>query len=303
MTRPIGFIEEWRPQAKTEALIAAVQTILDQYRVYGPMTVRQIFYRLVGTAAYPKTEPAYKSLAETLQRARRARIIPFSDIRDDGDTVIEAEGWTSRASLMEAIESTIGRFRLRADIGQPVRILLFAEAAGMAPMLARMSAPFGTTVRSAGGFDGVTSKHALAENIINHWNRFGRDTIAMHVGDHDPSGAHIFLNLERDVSAFIGDMGEDEGIVTFERIAVTPEQIVALGLPTAPAKATDRRSFNGVGDDPTATVQAEAIDPATLSGIVEAAILGHWDEDAAKAVIAQEAEDSALLKRWWEERP
>ena len=56
------------PQAKTEALIAAVQTILEEYRVYGPMTVRQIFYRLVGTIAYPKTEQAYKSLAETCSK-------------------------------------------------------------------------------------------------------------------------------------------------------------------------------------------------------------------------------------------
>ena len=34
MICPIGFIDDWRPQAKTEALIAAVQRILDDYRVY-----------------------------------------------------------------------------------------------------------------------------------------------------------------------------------------------------------------------------------------------------------------------------
>ncbi|WP_326771013.1 hypothetical protein OG978_46210 (plasmid) [Streptomyces sp. NBC_01591] len=38
----------------------------------------------------------------------------------------------------------------------------------------------------------------------------------------------------------------------FERVAVTPEQIVTYGLPTVPPNATDRRSFSG-----TATTQAE----------------------------------------------
>ena len=71
-------------------------------------------------------------------------------------------------------------------------------------------APFGVAVHSAGGFNGVTGKHALAENIVEHWNEFGRDTIVMHIGDHDPSGEHVYLNLERDVSAFVDAMGEEK---------------------------------------------------------------------------------------------
>ena len=63
-------------------------------------------------------------------------------------------------------------------------------------------------------------------------------------------------------------------MVAFERIAVTPEQIMISSADGA-GQGDRRRSFSGVGDDPTATVQAEAIDPATLSAIVETAICGH----------------------------
>ena len=158
-------------------------------------------------------------------------------------------------------------------------------------------------MHSAGGFNGVTGKHALAASIVGAWRSERRRTIVLHIGDHDPSGEHVFLNLERHVSAFIGDMCEPEGIVSFERIAVTPQQIIEFGLPTAPAKTTDSRSFSGVGDDPTATVQAEAIDPATLAAIVETAIHRHWDEDTAATVLAQEETDRTALQRWLEERP
>ena len=174
----------------------------------------------------------------------------------------------------------------------------------MAPMLARMAAPFGVTVRSAGGFDGVTSKYALAENIVREWTANARGTVALHVGDHDPSGVHIFRNLEKDASAFIAGLnGGKAESAHFERIAVTPEQIINLNLPAAPAKITDHRAFTGVDGDPTATVQAEAIDPATLAGIVEAAIRRYWNEAAAEAVRQRQEADRLALRAWLEDKP
>jgi hypothetical protein len=41
-----------------------------------------MFYRLVARCLYEKTERAYKNLAELSNKARRARRIPMSAIRD-----------------------------------------------------------------------------------------------------------------------------------------------------------------------------------------------------------------------------
>jgi hypothetical protein len=82
-TRPKGYAA-WRPHNKTVRLIKQVQQVLDEYRDHLPLTARQIFYRLVGVHGYPKTEDAAKRLNEHLVRARRAKMIPFDHIRDDG---------------------------------------------------------------------------------------------------------------------------------------------------------------------------------------------------------------------------
>jgi hypothetical protein len=66
-------------------------------------------------------------------------------------------------------------------------------------------------------------------------------------------------------------------------LAVTPEQIEGYGLPTAPAKATDRRAFEGE------TVQAEALPPDVLAGIVEAAIEAALDMEVYWRALATEA--------------
>jgi hypothetical protein len=72
--RPRGIIA-WNPHPKTHLLLDQVIAILDEYADYLPLTLRQIFYRLVGVYKYDKDEKAYERLGETLNKARRARII------------------------------------------------------------------------------------------------------------------------------------------------------------------------------------------------------------------------------------
>ena len=83
----------------------------------------------------------------------------------------------------------------------------------------------------------------------------------------------------RTVEAFTRSMG---GQATFTRLAVTPDQIRELGLPTAPPKDGDRRAFTGE------TCQAEAIAPDDLAGILQTAITSRLDMDAYAAVLARE---------------
>jgi hypothetical protein len=84
-TRVRGFAP-WTPRASTEQLLAQVDLVLAEYVDHLPLTLRQIFYRLVGAYAYEKTEQAYERLCEHLNRARRARRISMDVIRDDGGT-------------------------------------------------------------------------------------------------------------------------------------------------------------------------------------------------------------------------
>ncbi len=164
----------------------------------------------------------------------------------------------------------------------------------MVPQLERVAHRYGVPVISSGGFDSLTAKHDMAERYAG----IG-ETLVLHLGDYDPSGVHIFSSLAEDVEAFVCGMtgGElsfmsDAG-VEFERLAVLPEHIKQYGLPTAPPKATDRRSF---GD--TRTVQAEAFDPATLAQIVDDAITSRLNMELyAKALEFQKAVRKNLTRK------
>ncbi len=302
--RPTGFIADWKPHRKTVELIDQVKAVLDEYRAYGPMTCRQIFYRLVAAHGYEKTDKGYANLCETLGRARRARLIPFSDIRDDGDEIIESGGYGSLAQFVQRIEGSVLGFGLLADLNQPWRVIVITEAAGMVEMVWRMVNHFGATVRSAGGFDSITSKFHLAGEIAKAF-RNGRRTSILHIGDHDPSGVHVFRNLKADVCAFLETATDEDPaeMVVFERLAITPAQVLEYGFPTAIAKAKDNRSFEGIGDDPTATAQLEALPPDVLQTVLVEGIRRYFDQDIATEVVRQEDADRDRLHQWWDSRP
>jgi hypothetical protein len=163
-TTRVRGLAAWQPQSATRQLLQLVQSVLVEYAEYLPLTLRQIFYRLVGAHGYDKTERAYDRLGEHLKRARRAGLIPFDGIRDDGITLKVPLAWDGPRELVETFLDHAETFRLDRQVGQPQRRLFVIEAAGMVPQIER-------------------------------------------IGDHDPSGVHMFSAVAEDVQAIARDLG------------------------------------------------------------------------------------------------
>ncbi len=289
--RPRG-LARWQPQAKSRALVEQVTAVLVEYQEFLPLTIRQIFYRLVGAFGYEKSEQGYERLCETLNRARRAELISFGDIRDDGAVAKAPLEFSGLPELSATWRGDAHRYRRERLAGQPRHLELWVEAAGMVPQLARVAHEFGITVYSSGGFDSLTVKHDAAERMLE------RDvpTLVLHVGDHDPSGLSIFDSAGEDIAALVeGLRGDQEP--EFRRVAVTEEQIAFYGLPESPAKKTDKR-----GDWLGGTVQAEALSPADLAEQVRGAIETEIDRKVLGDLLAVERAERDQALDWVSER-
>jgi hypothetical protein len=272
--RPRGFVP-WRLDVTTQALLDQVLAVLAEYAAHLPLTIRQIFYRLVAAHDFPKTEGDYKRLCRVLNRARRAKLISMDDIRDDGGTILKPYTYGGAEDFLATTRLHAQDLQLDRTLGQPERLVVMCEAEGMAPQLEQVASKYGIAVLASGGFDSLTYKYNFADQFTDHT----RPTEVLHIGDHDPSGAHIFLALAEDVTAFAEEFSGD---VTFTRLAVTPEQIKHYQLPTAPPKSTDNRAFSGQ------TCQAEALPPDVLADILRTAITDRLDERAYKRVLRAE---------------
>lgn len=287
-TRVRGF-SGWSPHAKTRIILDQVVFVLEEYVEYLPLTIRQVFYRLVGVHDYPKTQRDYGRLCEYLNRARRSGIIPFDAIRDDGQTSLLDQSFTGLPEFWQVVGQAAQSYRLDRQEGQGNYLEVWCESAGMAPQLAAAANPFGIPVYSSGGFDSLTVKYDAASRFADR-----KSTTVLHVGDYDASGCSVVDSASEDISSMAADI-DSSVCVAFERVAVTPAQIAELNLPTAPPKRTDLRGDWG---DDEGTVQAEALAPEQLRVALLASIDDHINRDTYKRVLRQESQDrDDLLRR------
>lgn len=287
-----GYIADYNPQQKTRDLLAQAQAVLEEYRAHWPLTLRQIYYRLVGAHAYDKTDAGYDRLGHHLANARRARWpgIPFAAIRDDGITTRHNLDWDDKDDFLEHLRYLTKNYRRDRLAGQRHHIEVWCEAAGMLPQLHKVASKYSVQVYSSGGFDSLTAKKDLANRIC----KIGKPTIILHLGDFDPSGAAIFDSFAADVASFV-ESDRPHGLVEvqFERVALTAAQVQAYGLPTAPAKASDTRSRGWKGE----TCQLEALPPDIIAGMVRDAIERHFDFDQMADDRAAEEEEREEIQR------
>ena len=271
-TRPRGYLADYRPRAETRALLDDVLNVLDEYRDHLPLSVRQIFYRLVAKG-YPKTDLSYARLCEHVGNARRGRVIPFDAIRDDGISTIAPNHFTDEDQFYRVVAQMGRNYRRDKLAHQEHHIEVWSEASGTIPQLARVAGPYSVSVYSCSGFDSLTSKYGLAQRICS----IGKPAIILHLGDYDPDGESIFKSVAEDVRAFVVVDRPWETIdVDFVRVALTERQVADYDLPTAPPKKSSSRT-KGWGDK--GTCQLEALPPDLLADILRDHLDDVLDED------------------------
>jgi hypothetical protein len=286
-SRPRGYVT-WNPHRHVRVLLGQVQSVLDEYERHLPLTIRQVFYRLVAAYGYEKTEPAYNRLCEHLVTARRARMIPFESIRDDGIVTYSARWHQDVQGFWDDTGRRIRDYRRDRQAGQPVRIELWCEAAGMAPQLSRVADDYSVEVFSTGGFAGLCAVRMIVDRALERTT----PTVFLHCGDLDPSGEAIFKAMTEDAIAFLeADQRIGTQRIIPVRVALTRSQVEAFALPTAPPKKSDSRSASWEGG----TCQLEALAPDTLATIVREAIEEHLDGTTFTHQLQLERADVAEL--------
>ncbi len=274
--------------------------VLVEYEEYLPLTARQIFYRLVGTHGYPKTEAAYKQLCEYLNRARRAKQIPFEYIRDDGISVMAHAHYADENAFYKQVHDMGKEFTRDKLARQKMNIRVYCEAAGMMPQLERVCEPYSIPVYSCSGFDSLSAKYQLSDYCWRQFTYHGRPTVILHLGDHDPSGESIFNDgLVQDVHAFLAEdvpHKDPREVSDFERVALVGEHVERYDLETEPPKATDSRTANWKGAA-TGACQLEALPPDILAELLENAITRRLNMKTYKEDLKAEEEERRRITK------
>jgi len=120
------------------------------------------------------------------------------------------------------------------------------------------------------GYPSLTYVYDAANRFLRAIDQ-GKTPIVLYFGDYDPSGEDIPRSLANTLFKMTGIN------IEVKRIALMKDQVLAWGLPPAPAKKTDSRTANwdGLGQ-----VELDAVEPKKLVKLVNQAIEDVFDRGA-----------------------
>jgi hypothetical protein len=278
-------VYETSPIKRTRSTKAEVEArreaLLDIIEAGRPMTVRQVFYQATVRGLVEKAESGYAKVQTDLTIMRRAGELPYDWLADN-------TRWQRKPrtfdSVEDALRSTAAFYRkaLWADADSYVEIWLEKDA--LAGVIYPITSMYDVPLMVARGYASLSFLYSAAEYI----NTLDVPTFIYHCGDFDPSGVNAGEKIEETLRELAPDAD-----ITFERIAVTPEQITAWALPTRPTKPSDTRSKN-FGE---ISVELDAIEPNQLRAIVQEAIERHLPADQFEVLKAAEASERAIITR------
>ena len=246
-----------------------------------PMTVRQLFYRLVSRGLILKDENQYKhTVVRLLGNMRCDGEIPFGWIADNTRWMRKPRSYSS---LEEALKETARTYRRKLWDTQSAYVEIWLEKDALAGVLYDVTALYDVPLMVTRGYASLSFLHEAAEAIQS----YGKPAFLYYLGDYDPSGVNIPQVVEQRLREFAPDAD-----ITFQRIAVTEEQVEDWDLPTRPTKASDSRAAGFQGE----SVEVDAIPPHELRALVQSCIAAHLDQEALGVLaIAEKSERDILL--------
>lgn len=251
-----------RSHDEMQNFLAAICNILAGEE--GQITIRHLFYRLVGLGVIPKTENAYQQLIQHLSKWRRSGEIKWNAFADSTRWHIQSPTFDS---MNDALANTVATYRRNLWQAQKFYVEVWCEKDAVAGILAKAADPFGVPIFVARGFASLSSLYNAA-NTFRDWSQAGKRCIVYHFGDFDPSGVAAGESMLR---SFRDDFKVD---VEFSRAAVTRKQILQLRLPTRPVKTSDTRAAKWTGGE---CVELDSMPPTEIRKLVESCITRHID--------------------------
>lgn len=283
--------EKWSPRAETLMRVKQCIDIVEEYERQGfRLTLRQLYYQLVSRDMIPNTERSYKNLGTVLSKARLAGWIDWDAIEDRGRQPNKAAEWPSIRSL---VESALRAYRLPRWEGQAQHAELWVEKEALAGVLEPMARKYHVTLMVNKGYSSQSAMYQSAQRIEEETSGGDIPAVIFYLGDLDPSGE----DMVRDVGDRLRKFTRHAIDIEVIKLALTPEQVEEYEPPPNPTKLTDSRAEAYIARHGMECWEVDALDPATLQGIITTAFEEIVDQDMMDEIMEREEKHKSALRK------
>ena len=274
---------------KYNKVVEFVNEILSQYTI--PLTLRQVFYRLVANYGYPNKNSTYGQLSKQLVKARIRGDIDATRIEDRSREFLGGDNGFD--SLEEFLKYQINAFLNSPEyysrnmwVSQPEFVIVWIEKDALSRVVSNIADKYTVTTAPSRGYASYTYIKKAIERLPNN-----KKTTILHFADHDPSG----LDMTRDIQERFKEYSNSE--IKVERIALSYDQVQKYSLAPNPTKTLDPRFQSYVSKFGNECWELDAIEPTELQRLVSESIRGHIDVEAWRNTKAEQEEERQKLEQ------
>jgi hypothetical protein len=284
-------------------MLKAATAILEQYRDYWPLTLRQVHYRMLTRyvlkhaarpdSLYINDELSYKNLSDLLTRARLAGLVPWESMHDPTRPQTRWIQWDGVGLYMrEQADGFLAGYKRNLIQSQPAYVELVVEKIAAHDIAKRAASPYHVPVGVGKGYTSVTNLDETAQRFFAS----GKDQMIMLIaGDFDTDGENICKTW----AACLRDEHGVENLTTV-KVGVNPDQVAEFGLAPLPlkegaSKSAKTKAAKFAAEHGRQVYELEALEPDQLQDIIRSAIRDVLDMNLFAEEQRKESEEARHL--------
>ena len=258
---------EWKWTALQLDKLDKVREILKELLKYMPLTLRQIYYQLVGKGSIKNKVSEYTMLSNLLKWARIDGHIPWEDVEDRVRAYHDLTGWRDSEKFIEAyLKHFLSGYKRNLLQTQDKYIEIWIEKDALSSIFIKVAEPYTIPVVVCRGFSSVSFLNEFAERL--EYNK-DKQAVMLYFGDFDPSGIEMLDAMKTTLTDELS-----VGHIEFKRIALSKDDIFKYKLPHNPSalKHSDSRAAKHLEQYGELAVELDALRPDVLEQKIRTAI-------------------------------
>ncbi len=272
-------------RGSSKVIISQADQICREYVDQGyDLTLRQLYYQFVARGLIENTQRSYKRLGKIISDGRLAGLLDWDHVVDRTRSL---RGLIDSVSIARQLSRAHHGYHLERWDNQPTRLEVWVEKEALTGVFSRVCNQHNVDYFACKGYVSQSEMWRAAQRHINYEDD-NQDVVILHFGDHDPSG----IDMTRDIQDRLWTFGANTEV---HRIALTMDQVDEYQPPPNPTKFTDSRAPEYVAEYGHESWELDALNPDTLSQLVEAEVEAYKDEAKWAEVVADERRDKELL--------
>lgn len=270
---------------KSLELICLVNQVINEYKEQGyELTLRQAYYQLVARGYIPNNERSYKNIGNLINDGRLAGLIDWTAITDRTRNLRGNSHWNNPSDVIASAKYS---YLLNKWKGQPNYVEVWVEKDALVDIVGQACRPLDTPYFSCRGYTSQSEMWGAAQRFLRQSDRERR--IIIHLGDHDPSGIDMTMDIQERLEMFGAD-------VYVKRVALTMEQIETYNPPPNPAKLTDSRCGKYIAEFGDESWELDALEPKMLTNLIIEQVTMYRDDEIYQEICDREDREKEELQ-------